>query len=93
MTEAEVIPDNQELGLEYIKIEKWLKKLRFRKKIFGGVDQQDVWKKISELNEMYEAALTAERIRYDALIEEQRKSGGNASYENIVDMDMAAEGS
>lgn len=77
MTEAEVIPDNQELGLEYIKIEKWLKKLRFRKKIFGGVDQQDVWKKISELNAMYEDALTAERIRYDALIRryiEQREA-------------------
>lgn len=91
--EIEEYSENQSLSLEYIKIEKWLKKLRFRKKLFGGVCEQDVWKKISELNEMYEAALTAERIRYDALIEEQRKSGGNASYENIVDMDMAAEGS
>lgn len=72
--QGELFPDNQEPTSEYIKIAKWLKRLRFRKKIFGGVKERDVWKKIGELNTMYEAALTAERIRYDTLIEHYRKT-------------------
>lgn len=57
------------------KIVEWLEKVHFRKKFFGGVDEQDVWKKISELNNMYENALEAERVRYDTLIEDYKKSG------------------
>lgn len=57
-------------------IEEWLENVRFRKQFFGGVSEQDVWKKISELNEMYEAALKAERIRYDTLLEHYRKESG-----------------
>ena len=73
INEAGSSPDTQELSLEYMKIAKWLKKLRFRKKFFGGVSEQDVWKKISELNAMYEDALSAERTRYDTLIEHYKK--------------------
>ena len=51
----------------------WLKKVKFRHKIFGGVDERDVWKKIGELNELYKKALIAERARYDALLESQKK--------------------
>lgn len=51
-------------------LEKWLKQVRFKKCLFGGVSERDVWRKINELNSLYEAALSAERIRYDALIEE-----------------------
>ena len=46
--------------------------MRFRKQIFGGVNERDVWKKIEELNAMYNTALVAERARYDALLEQQR---------------------
>lgn len=46
----------------------WLEKVRFRKKLFGGVDERDVWLKINELNELYERGLAAERARYDALL-------------------------
>lgn len=49
---------------------KWLKQVRFKKCLLGGVSEKDVWRKINELNSLYEAALSAERIRYDALIEE-----------------------
>ncbi|NMA64839.1 MAG: signal peptidase I [Clostridiaceae bacterium] len=54
--------EKQSLSLEYIKIEKWLKKLRFRKKLFGGVSEQDVWKKIGELNEMFPAVKDGDLI-------------------------------
>ena len=46
----------------------WLKRVKFRKQVFGGVSEADVWKKISELNDIYKQALVAERARYDALL-------------------------
>lgn len=55
---------------EYAAIAPWLKKVKFRKRIFGGVSERDVWKKIGELNDMYKRALIAERARYDALLAE-----------------------
>ena len=59
------------------KIKGFLQKVKFRKRIFGGISEKDVWKKIGELNEMYRQALLAERIRCDALIaEHDRKNTG-----------------
>ena len=46
----------------------WLKSVKFRKQVFGGVSEADVWKKIGELNDIYKQALVAERARYDALL-------------------------
>jgi len=67
------------LNREELEIIKWLKEVRFRKQLFGGVNEQDVWKKIEKLNEMYEAALKAERIRYDVLLEQQNKVSDNSN--------------
>ena len=59
------------------KIAGFLQKVKFRKRIFGGVAEKDVWTKIRELNDMYRQALLAERIRCDTLIAEhdRRKAG------------------
>lgn len=65
---------NKILNHEHKKIAEWLNTVHFRRKFIGGVDEQDVWEKIEELNEMYEKALSAERARYDALLIKQRKS-------------------
>lgn len=59
---------------EQEKIAAWLKSVRFRKKLLGGVDEADVWKKLSELNSLYEAALTAERNRCDAMVDYYQKT-------------------
>ena len=85
--ETEQPHNEQWLNLEQMKIAKWLKKLRFRRKLVGGISEQDVWKKIGELNIMYEAVLTAERVRYDTLIEHYKKESINATsiYDSIVD--------
>lgn len=61
---------------EQRKIAQWLKKLRFRRALFG-VNERYVWKKIAELDEMYQQALKAERIRYDVLLEEYRNASWN----------------
>ena len=47
-------------------------------RIFGGVDETQVWTKIRELNDIYQRALTAERARYDALLAEQKKGVDDA---------------
>ena len=44
--------------------------------MFGGVDEDDVLKKIGELNSLYETALLNERARYDALLAQYQ--GGDA---------------
>ena len=62
------------LNHEHERLIRFFRDVRFRKKTLGGVDEQDVWKKLGELNELYEASLSAERARYDALLAEQRRS-------------------
>lgn len=63
--------EKRPINSEQQNIVEWLKKVRFRKQLFGGVSEQDVWKKIDELNKLYDAALTAERIRCETLIAEK----------------------
>ena len=58
------------LNFEQARIRQWLQQVRFRKAVIGGVSEADVWKKLGELNGLYEAALAAERARYDALLQE-----------------------
>lgn len=53
-------------------VAEWLKKVKFKKTLFGGVDERDVWKKLDELNVLYNEALVAERARYDALLAEAK---------------------
>lgn len=65
------LPDNPELA----EIGAWLETIRFRKKAVGGLDPVDVWKKIEELNGLYEKALLAERIRFNLLSRQLRLSG------------------
>lgn len=67
-------PDQEKLSREQKKIAKWLKQVKFRKTLFGGVSERDVWKKIAELNEMYNVALAAERARFDALLEQREQA-------------------
>ena len=57
----------------------FLKKVKFRRRIIGGVDEKSVWKRIGELNALYTKALEAERIRYDVLIEKAKKDAPPAA--------------
>lgn len=47
----------------------WFDTVRFRRTVLGGVDEVQLWKKLEELYVLYEEALTAERARYDALLQ------------------------
>ena len=44
-------------------ISQWLKKVKFKRKLFRGVDEADVWQKIDELNSLYEKVLLAQRAQ------------------------------
>ena len=61
--------DKSPLNAVHAEIADWLKKVRF-KKAFLGVSEEDVWKKIEQLDSLYTSALKAERVRYDALLKE-----------------------
>ena len=47
------------LDEKFSEIREWLSSVSFKKAGFGGVDEADVWKKIDELNSLYEKALIA----------------------------------
>lgn len=49
-------------------IKDWFSKTKFKRKFLGGIDEADVWRKLKELDELYEEALRHERVRYDELL-------------------------
>lgn len=76
------------LNYAQARIRQWLKQVRFRKAVLGGVSEADVWKKLGELNALYEAALSAERARYDALLEARSpdpRTGGEYTEQERAD--------
>ena len=70
-------PDNPELEA----VSQWLSAVRFRKRLLGGVDAVDVWEKIGQLNEMYQQALAAERMRCSLILRQLRQETGPARQE------------
>ena len=71
---AERFPQTEALNHEHEKLKEWFRTVRFRKVLFGGVDEIHLWKKLEELYALYEAALLAERVRYDALLRRQEET-------------------
>jgi len=50
-----------------------LEKIRFRKRMFLGVDEDDVWKKIDIICKMYEDIIEHQQLKYNAIIDEYRR--------------------
>lgn len=48
-----------------------LKGLRFQKKLIGGVDERDVWKKLELVQKEYRSAFDAQKEYSKALLEER----------------------
>ena len=64
----------QPLNHEHERLIQWFKTIKFKKVVFGGVDEAALWKRLEELNHIYKAALSAERARYDALFKAHTKA-------------------
>ena len=62
------------LNHEQEKLRQGFQEVKFRKVLFGGVDEIQLWKKLEELNQIYETSLSAERARYDALLADHQRS-------------------
>lgn len=67
-------PKATPLNPEQEELLQWFKTVKFRRAYFGGIDEADVWKKLEELNRLYEASLAAERTRYNTLLEAYQNS-------------------
>lgn len=64
-----------------------LSAMKFRKKVFGGVDEADVWKQLEALQNTYQLVYDEQAAYYQALLDERdqalarlmgRKGGGDA---------------
>lgn len=53
------------------KIAELFKSLRFKKRIFGGVDEKDVWKKLDMVQREYRTAYEIQKERYEARLQER----------------------
>ena len=51
-----------------------LKKMKFRKKAFGGVDEREVWKKMASLQEDYRNAFLIQHQKDKALLEDREET-------------------
>lgn len=60
----------RDMGEAQRKIGDYLRKLRFKRALFG-VSERDVWRRLGEVNELFQQALVAERARYETLLEAQ----------------------
>lgn len=58
----------QTMGEAQRRIGDYLRKVRFKRALFG-VSERDVWRKLGEVNDLFQQALVAERARYEALLE------------------------
>lgn len=48
-----------------------LKAMKFRKRLFGGVDEADVWRQLESLQQEYQAVYDAQAAYYQALLDER----------------------
>lgn len=47
------------------------KTMKFKKTLFGGVSEKDVWKKLDKLQKEYRSAYEIQRERYEARLQER----------------------
>lgn len=50
-------------------ISKFIKEMKFKKKLFGGVDELDVWNKIESLNSEYKELYEIQQTKINILEE------------------------
>ena len=50
-----------------------LKKLKFKKKLFGGIDELDALKKIKAINQEYQILLENQKLEYLKIIQKKNE--------------------
>lgn len=59
---------------EHQELAEWFHTVKFHKVIVGGVDERQLWRKLEELHGIYDTAIRAERVRYDTLLQANKKT-------------------
>lgn len=54
-------------------VEEFLKNLKFRKQVFGGISEVDVMVKIEKLSSLYQETFKDQEIFFKALIDDKEK--------------------
>ncbi|MBQ8974233.1 MAG: hypothetical protein IJ072_00745 [Oscillospiraceae bacterium] len=49
------------------------KNVRFKKKLFGGVSEKDVWRQLEKIQSQYRAAYEYQAAGYEALLREREQ--------------------
>lgn len=74
MRSQDIREPTQTMGEAQRRIGDYLRKVRFKRALFG-VSERDVWRKLEAVNDLFQQALVAERARYEALLEFRDDSG------------------
>ena len=51
-------------------IAEMFRRMKFRRKLIGGVDEQDVWRQLDAVQRAYRSAYEAQAVRYETLLAE-----------------------
>lgn len=76
VTPESIANDADSINHVEVQILKWMQTVRFRHMTFGGVDEADLWKKMSELYDLFHQAVSAERARYEGLLQTYAQTTG-----------------
>ena len=68
MKSQDIREPTQTMGEAQRRIGDYLRKVRFKRALFG-VSERDVWRKLEAVNDLFQQALVAEHARYEALLE------------------------
>lgn len=68
-----------------------IKAMRFRKKFFGGVDENDVWRQYAELHREYQVAFAAQEEANQALLRERDRENARLKRQ-IVELKSTGNG-
>lgn len=68
--ESDWLEESEPLNSEHQKLLDWLRTVKFKRALINGIDEEDVWRKLEELNQLYESSLIAERAGYEALLDD-----------------------
>lgn len=65
------VPEAQE---DLLEISEKIKNLKFKKRLFGGVDLLDVWRKLSQIDKSYQDFMMAQKEYYEKKLLEAEKT-------------------
>lgn len=67
-------PQHDPAGVAMEALAHTFQEMKFRKKLLGGVDEADVWKKLEKLQQEYETLYHRQAAYYQALLEDREQA-------------------